>query len=226
MAVGPQVRDDLLAAGIGKPDQFVVIPPGLVLPPGPSKAEARKLLGLPSDAPVIAFIGRITSIKRPDRFAEVARIVHDERPDVYFVIAGAGDQEAALSQATEGLPVTMLGWRDDVETILAASDAVLLTSDNEGTPLSLIQAGMAGLPVVASDVGSVKNVVIDGETGWLAAPDAISLSKATLELLSDPQEASRRGEAAKARAIASYGVERLAADHAALYRDIASEHRP
>ena len=225
VAVGPQVRDALLAAGTGKPEQFTVIPPGLVLPPGPSKAEARTQFGLAPDVPVIGFIGRLTAIKRPDRFAEVVRLIHAQRPDVHFVVAGAGDQEESLRSVTADLPVTMLGWRDDVETVLAACDAVLLTSDNEGTPLSLIQAGIAGLPVMASDVGSVKDVVIDGETGWLAPPTADALATATLDMLGDATEAAKRGASAQVRATANYGVQRLADDHARLYKDIAENHR-
>ncbi len=225
VAVGPQVRDDLLAAGVGKAEQFTVIQPGLVLPPGPSKADSRMALGLPSDVPVIGFIGRLTAIKRPDRFAEVVRHVHAHRPDVHFVVAGAGDQEELLRSATADLPVTMLRWRDDVETVLAACEAVLLTSDNEGTPLCLIQAGMAGLPVVASDVGSVKDVVIDGETGWLAPPTRDTLAAEILEMLGDAPEAAKRGSAAQVRATKEYGVERLAADHARLYKKIAGRRR-
>lgn len=225
VAVGPQVRDDLLTVGIGKPEQYSVIPPGLVLPPGPDRSMARQQLGLPRDGPVIAFIGRLTKIKRPDRFAEVARLVHVERPDVHFVVAGAGDQEQALRETTRDLPVTMLGWRDDVETVLAASDAVLLTSDNEGTPLSLIQAGMAGLPVVASDVGSVKDVVLQGDTGWLRPPNADALAIATMELLDDSTEAYRRGVNALNRSKITYGVERLAGDHQTLYRSILNSRR-
>jgi len=219
VAVGPQVRDDLLSAGIGKPGQFVVIPPGLVLPPGPPRDEARQLLGLPREGPIIAFIGRLTKIKRPDRFAEVVRVVRSQRPDVQFLVAGAGDQEIALRESTHDLPVTMLGWRDDVETVLAASDAVLLTSDNEGTPLSLIQAGMAGLPVIASDVGSVRDVVIDGKTGWLAKPAPQDLSQAVLKFLGDPQEARRRGWAGETHTTAAFGIQRLEEDHANLYQE-------
>ena len=224
VAVGPQVRDDLLAAGIGTPEKFVIIPPGLVLPPGPTKADARAQLGLPEHVSVIGFIGRLTNIKRPDRFAEVVRAVHTQRPDVHFVVAGAGDQAETLRTATTDLPVSMLGWRDDVETVLAACDAVLLTSDNEGTPLSLIQAAMAGLPVVASDVGSVQDVVINGETGWLAAPTTDALAAATLEMLADPAEAAKRAAAAQLRALSNYGVQRLAGDHEQLYKDIAKNH--
>ena len=220
VAVGSQVRDDLLAASIGKPEQFAVIPPGLVLPAGPSKTEARMFLNLPKDVPVIGFIGRLTAIKRPDRFADVVRKINAQRPDVHFLVAGSGDQAESLRVATEGLAVRMLGWRDDVETVLAACDSVLLTSDNEGTPLSLIQAGMAGLPVIASDVGSVRDVVIDGETGWLASPTSEDLSHAVLDFLANTQEATRRGTAATAHTMALFGVQRLVNDHEDMYKTL------
>lgn len=224
VAVGHQVRDDLLAAGIGRPDQFVIIPPGLALSAALPQMEARALLGIRSDSPTVAFIGRLTSIKRPDRFVEVVRRVIQTHPDVQFIVAGEGDESEIVRNAAESLPITMLGWRSDVENVLAASDAVLLTSDNEGTPLSLIQAAMAGLPVVASDVGSVSDVVINGETGWLAPADDLTLATATVEMLGHPAEARDRGLAAKDRADRLYGVQRLADDHARLYREIAATH--
>lgn len=223
VAVGPQVRDDLLAVGIGKPEQFSVIPPGLELPPAMTREQAREMFGVSGDAPVLSFIGRLAPIKRPDRFVEVVRQVHRARPDVRFLVAGEGTEAQVIADAD--VPVTMLGWRDDVQNILAASDAVLLTSDNEGTPLSLIQAALMGLPVVATNVGSVPDVVIDGETGWLANPEAADLARASLEMLDNPAEAARRGQQAQERAHRLYGVRRLAEDHAGLYREIAAYRR-
>ena len=225
VAVGPQVRDDLLAARIGTANQFAVIPPGLVLTGSPRKSVAREHLGLPQTEPVVGFIGRLTAIKRPDRFAEVVRIVHAKRPDVHFVVAGSGDQADSLRSATADLPVTMLGWRGDVETVLAACDAVLLTSDNEGTPLSLIQAGLAGLPVVTSDVGSVSHVVIKGVTGWVAPPKSEELSLALLDLLANPDEAIRRGKAGKIHTTNMFSLERFVADHEKMYRDLVKRAR-
>jgi glycosyltransferase involved in cell wall biosynthesis len=223
VAVGPQVRDDLLAAGIGKPEQFSVIPPGLELPPAMAKEQAREMFGVPGDAPVVSFIGRLAPIKRPDRFVEVVRQVHRVRPDVRFLVAGEGTEAQVIADAN--LSITMLGWRDDVQNVLAASDAVLLTSDNEGTPLSLIQAALMGLPVVATNVGSVPDVVVHGETGWLANPDAPDLARASLEMLDSPAESGRRGQQAQERANRLYGVTRLAEDHARLYREIAAYRR-
>ena len=223
VSVGEQVREDLLAAGIGHRDQFVVIPPGLELPPAATRAAARAELGLPSDAPVVAFIGRLTAIKRPDRFVSVVESVHAQQPSVQFIVAGQGDQADVVAEAAQRLPIRMLGWRDDVQDLFAASDLTLLTSDNEGTPLSIIQAAMLGVPAVATDVGSVSDVVDRAKTGWLAVSDSQALAAQVMSALSDRVELTRRGEAAKSRADLLYGVRRLAADHADLYRAIASE---
>ena len=225
VAVGTQVRDDLLEAGIGKPDQFAIIPPGLELPPSMSRASARASFGVPDEAPVVSFLGRLAPIKRPDRFVEAVSLIHEARPDVRFLVAGDGTEVEVIERASHSLPIVKLGWRDDVENVLAASDAVMLTSDNEGTPLSLIQAALVGLPVVATRVGSVPDVVIDGTTGWLSEPDPASLASATLDMLTSPEIARARGRAARERANRLYGVQRLADDHTRLYCEIARYRR-
>ncbi|HVF21312.1 MAG TPA: glycosyltransferase, partial [Mycobacteriales bacterium] len=179
VAVGAQVRDDLLAAGIGRPGQYVVVPPGIALPPAPSRAAAREQLGLPADAVVAVLVARLTAVKRPERFVEVARRLADRHPDAIFVVVGEGDLLASLRDSA-GPNVRFLGWRADVETVYAASDVAVLTSDNEGMPVSLIEAALCGVPAVATDVGSVGEVVLDGRTGWLCAPDSDSI-EATLD---------------------------------------------
>ena len=223
VAVGPQVRDDLLAAGIGTRDQFAVIPPGLELGVLPDWLAAREMLGLRPGGPVVAFIGRLAPIKRVDRFIEVVRRVVHDVPNVQFVAAGGGHDELLLRRAVaaEQLPVRVLGWRSDVETVLAASNLILLTSDNEGTPVSLIQAALAGVPAVAADVGSVRDVVVDGETGWLALPNGPDLASRTVHALRTTGELQRRGRLAQASAVERYGVGRLAQDHSRLYLEIA-----
>ena len=220
VAVGPQVRDDLLAAGVGQAEQFAIIPPGLELPPALSREQARHEMGIPGDAPVISFIGRLAPIKRPDRFVETVRLIHEQRQDLHFLVAGDGSEAAVVQEAALKLPITFLGWRDDPQNVLAASDALMLTSDNEGTPLSLIQAALMGLPVVATRVGSVPDVVQDGVTGWTTYTAPESLASACLELVSNPGDARLRGSKAQELALQRYGVSRLAPDHAQLYRQI------
>src|SRR5690606_17748056 len=112
----------------------------------------------------------------------------------------------------------LLGWRKDVETVYAAADVALLTSDNEGTPLTLVEAGMAGTPAVAPRVGSVGKVIRDGRTGLLAAPDAAELTAHVLRLLGNRALARRMGVSARRWTRSAFGVERLVADTENLYR--------
>jgi glycosyltransferase involved in cell wall biosynthesis len=167
-------------------------------------------------------VGRITQIKRPDRFLEVVRSVSKSSNRAHFLVAGAGDLAPMIEQAAtkERLPITYLGWRSDIENILSTSDAMLLTSDNEGTPLSLIQAGMAGLPVVSTNVGSVGEVVENGSTGVLCDTDSHQLAEALADLISDPVGAAVMGERGREFAEARFGVSRLVHDHSNLYEGI------
>ena len=149
VAVGEQVRDDLLAAGIGRLSQYAVIPPGIAVRNPPSRAEAKGLLGL--SGPVVSTVGRLIPIKRPDRLLRVARLL----PDVTFLVAGEGPlHEQSRRDAPDN--VRFLGWRGDVEIIHAASDVALLTSDNEGMPVTLIEAALCGTPAVSTDVGRAR----------------------------------------------------------------------
>ncbi|WP_406398181.1 glycosyltransferase [Streptomyces sp. NBC_00879] len=222
VAVGSRVRDDLLAAGIGKVKQYTVVPPGTRLAGAPKSSEARRLLGLPQDCPVVAYVGRITGIKRPDRFLAAAREVRRAVPATHFVVCGEGDFEPDPQAIAElGDSLHRLGWRADVETVYAAADLVLLTSDNEGMPVSLIEAGLAGLPVVATNVGSVAEVVQDGTTGFLAPPSSTELARHTVTLLRDGQLRQEMGARARTFTARHFGEERLVADTQALYTSIA-----
>ncbi|MFF0065244.1 glycosyltransferase [Streptomyces sp. NPDC005279] len=222
VAVGSRVRDDLVAAGIGKANQFTVVPPGTRLATAPEPADARRLLGLPQGCPVVAYVGRITGIKRPDRFLAVAREVRHAVPGVHFVVCGSGDFQPDPEAVAElGDSLHLLGWRADVETVYAAADLVLLTSDNEGMPVSLIEAGLAGLPAVATNVGSVAEVVQDGTTGLLAGLSSGELARHTVTLLRDAELRREMGAQARTFTAQRFGEERLVADTQALYTSIA-----
>ena len=197
VSVGAQVRDDLIAAGIGTPAQYVVIPPGISLAPIPNHTTSRASLGISPDATTITFLGRITSIKRPDRFAQVALQVAANNPKVHFLIVGSGDLADSLKAQLSKIntQVTFLGWRSDVENILSATDILLLTSDNEGIPLSLIQACQAGKPVVATNAGSVSDLVTDGVNGYLTDFTVEDFTLKLLDLLENPQKRLDFGKA-------------------------------
>jgi len=222
VAVGHQVRDDLVAAGIGRPGQYTVVPPGLRLPPAPERAEARAILGLPTAGPVVALVGRLTAIKRPERFLELSASLAHRHPDAIFVVVGGGAllDDLRSKAASAGLPMRFLGWRADVETVYAASDLVVLTSDNEGMPVSLIEASLAGRPCVTTRVGSAPEVVADGETGFVTELNVAALADAVDRLLSDDALRSRMGKAAAHRGRECFGADRLTRDISTLYEGV------
>ena len=219
VSVGAQVRDDLLAVHIGKPAQYVVIPPGISLGTLPNSLVARESLGVPQDATTITFLGRITGIKRPDRFAEVALKIASYNPKAVFLIVGSGDLVDSLKVQLSKIDsqVKFLGWRSDVENILSATDILLLTSDNEGTPVSAIQAGMAGVPTISTNVGSVAEVIKNGSTGVLTSLDPEEIATALKSLISNPDLRIQLGKNAKTDMNARYGVARLVNDYQNLY---------
>jgi glycosyltransferase involved in cell wall biosynthesis len=118
------------------------------------------------------------------------------------------------------LPVTILGWQNNIERVLAATDIVILTSDNEGTPLSLIQAGMAGVPVVSTNVGSVSEVVIQNKTGIITSLNISEISDALEKLVCDRDLRVRMGKKAREHTSIKYSADRLVRDHEDLYLSI------
>jgi glycosyltransferase involved in cell wall biosynthesis len=229
VAVGDQVRRDLLDAGIGRPEQYVVAPPGIALPAAPPRDQARASLGLPSDGLVVAFVARLTQIKRPERFVELARRLAPSHPDVTFVVVGEGDLLDGLQRDASdvGDRLRFLGWRGDVERVYAASDLVVLTSDNEGMPVSLIEAALCGVPAVSTRVGSVAEVVLDGTSGLLIdRPDDHLLAEAVSGLLRDAAHRRAMGEAALAHAQVSFSRGRLVDDTQRLYEQAVLEAGP
>jgi len=224
LAVGDKVRQDLLEAGIGFREKFGLMPPGLAIGNLPSKNDALVFFGLNHERLQCAFIGRVTQIKRPDRFLDVVSEIKKRQINLDFFIAGDGELLEACGERiiAENLPVKVLGWQSNIEKVLSAADIVVLTSDNEGTPLSLIQAGMAGLPVVSTNVGSVPEVVLDGVTGVIAELNVQEIANALEKLVNDEALRSQLGSAAREFTLANFGVERLVHDHEALYKKLVS----
>ena len=225
IAVGAQVRDELLAAGIGRRDQYTVVAPGVVLPAPPDRRAARATFGLGPDAPVVCFVGRLTQVKRPERFIDLAIEVARSHPTTTFLVAGEGELLETLRERARALgdSVQFLGWRGDVATVYAASDVVVLTSDNEGMPVALIEAASIGTPAVTTRVGSAPEVVLDGVTGFVTGMEVASLVRATLELLENDDLRRGMGAAAADRARREFSAARLVADTAALYERIAAQ---
>jgi glycosyltransferase involved in cell wall biosynthesis len=222
ISIGTNVMNDLLKVGIGRAGKFHVIFPGLqdldVMP----KAQAQSELGLDPEKLYVVFVGRLTQIKRPDRLVEIAAELKKEYPHVHLLVAGAGElfdvtKNAAVSQ---GLPMTFYGWRNDIARILCASDIAILCSDNEGIPLTLIQAAQAGLPIVSTDVGSVGDIVKHQEGGLLVGSSSTELANGLKVLIEDADLRARYGAAGKARATQFFSSKSMVQAHENLYRDL------
>jgi glycosyltransferase involved in cell wall biosynthesis len=222
LAVGERVRQDLLAEHIGKFDKFGLMPPGLELGKLSEKEVAKAHYGLSTANLHCAFIGRVTQIKRPDRFLDVVAEIKKRRVDMEFFIAGDGELLTYCREriTNEKLPVKVLGWESNIERVLSAADMVILTSDNEGTPISLIQAGMASLPVVTTNVGSIPEVVLNGKTGFVTGLSVLEIADALEDLSEDISLRLKMGIAAKEFTLANFGVNRLVHDHQQLYKKL------
>ena len=188
--------------------------------------EARVLrahLGLPDSTPLIGFIGHLVEQKRPERSLDVLTSVHAAGQDAHLVVVGDGPLRASLENDVRqrGLDtsVTFLGHRDDVERVFGAADLVIVTSEAEGIPGVVIEAGMTACPVVTFPVGAVGQVVVDGVTGVvLSRPDTALMAEAVTDLLRDPRRRVEMGSAAHARA-----PEFSASESAKLYGEFVAE---
>jgi len=204
LTVGEGVRQDLIHYGVAPPDRIQVVPPGVDLSPlgdiGQPGGRLRRRLGLGADASAIGFAGRFVPVKRVDRLINAARGVCDAVPDAHFLVCGDGPDRPLLTEAAAEPPLAgrmhLVGWLSDLREFYEAVDAVVLTSANEGTPISLVEAGAAGRPVVSTPVGGVADVVEHGSTGFLADSDA-ALADAMLKLLADRDLARRMGAAGR-----------------------------
>jgi glycosyltransferase involved in cell wall biosynthesis len=231
IAVSARVREDLLEHyKIGSPSAFSVVPLGLDLDAlgaidNDERAAARRALDIPAAAPVVTTVGRLTAIKNHRLFLDVAERIAATRPDAIFLIAGGGELQDQLEAdaRARGLAdrVRFLGWRRDLTTIYGATDVFVITSKNEGTPVALIEAMAAGVPGVSTDVGGVRDVIVDASAGRVVPPDdARALAEAIVELLNAPAVRQAIGGAARRTALERFGFSRLTADIAALYRRV------
>jgi len=227
VVVSPEVAHDLEQLGVGH-GNVTVVRLGLRLdeladsvPNGALRAE----LGARPATPTVGIVGRLVPIKAHEVFLRAAALLQARLPEVLFVVAGDGELWAQLHERAADLGVErnvrFLGWRHDLATVYGDLDVVVCSSHNEGTPVSLIEAGAAGRAVVATRVGGVPDVVEDGINGLLVpANDPGALAGAIERLLLDPELRARLGSAGRSRALSRYGAERLTADIRAIYGEL------
>jgi glycosyltransferase involved in cell wall biosynthesis len=209
-----------LEAGVGREEQYRVVPNGVALER--FAAEPRPVPGR------VLMLGRLARQKRPDVAVTAFARARRDAGHARLVIGGDGpDRDAVEAQiAAEGLgdSVELLGTHGDVPSLLAEAHCLLLASDYEGCPYSVIEAMAAGVPVVATRAGGVPELVEDGRTGLLAdTGDAEGLARALATVLADPESARRLGAAGREVARRRLSVERMAADVERVYDEVAGD---
>lgn len=217
---------DLIRHGLNPRKAMTIhngIPYGAPEPDPGLRAEVRAELGVPEHAPVIMFVARFAADKGIEDLLIAMVEVLRRRPDTRLVLAGDGPLlPVCRAQArTLGIEdaVHFLGFRHDVHRLLAAADVFTLPSLDEGLPLSVAEAMASGLPVVATPVGGVPEIVLDNITGFLVEPKTPShLRDALLKLLADPVLARRMGQAGRIHVAAHFTLDQMVTRFEALYQ--------
>ena len=229
IGVSRQTVDDLVRLGIAPREKFSVIPLGLELGPFATLGERsedglRAELGVGSDETLLAFVGRIVPIKRLDLLLRAFARAQADGARAHLAVVGDGEERAGFEAMARDLrldgTVSFLGYSRDLPRIAAAADVAVLSSDNEGTPVWLIEAGAAGRPAIATDVGGTSEVVTP-QTGIVVPPDdEAALAEAISRLAADRNLRAHMGKRARQHVLRRYTVERLLVDIDALYSEL------
>jgi glycosyltransferase involved in cell wall biosynthesis len=232
VTVSEQVKRELVAYGIAKPERISVIPLGFDLEPflnvQSQRGQFRKELGLNGNLRLVGIVGRIFPIKNHRLFLEASARIAAREPTTRFVIVGDGVLRSDLERQAQQLGIAgqtlFTGWRRDLPRIYADLDVLVVSSDNEGTPVSAIEAMASGCPVVATHVGGLPDLITDHETGLLVQPrDPEALASAVLHLLNSPETARNVGRDAMTAARNRFAMKRLLADMDHLYSQLLEE---
>jgi glycosyltransferase involved in cell wall biosynthesis len=187
--------------------------------------EVRTMLQTPPDADVLLYVGSLTAEKRIDRLLAAYRRILAEQPSVYLWIVGDGVLRKQLEESVRlsGLEscVRFAGIQPDVANFMHAADLFVLSSDTEGIPAVILEAGMPGIPAVATRVGGVAECVIDGETGLLVeAQDEAGLAEAILQLLQNPHRRLAMGRKAQKWVCDNFDMKRIAQTYVEFYETV------
>lgn len=202
----PQEREDHLRFRIAPEAEFTVIHSGVdlerFLANRLEEAEAKTTLGIPPGITVIGTAGRLTAVKGQEVLIRAASELIRRGDDLFLIFLGEGELRSELEELTFRLGITervrFLGWRTDVARIMAACDIFCLPSLNEGMGKVLVEAMALGKPVVASDIGGIKDIVLHGENGLLVPVGDIAAWREAIGLLCrDPEGRHRMGDAGR-----------------------------
>jgi glycosyltransferase involved in cell wall biosynthesis len=208
-------------------ERVLTVPLGLDLGPFCAakqmcRGQFRASLGVPADTPLVGFVGRLTAVKNPSLFVESAGRVVQQFPQARFVFAGDGELRPTLEEQVDALGlaghVFFAGWQVDMPAVYADLDVLALTSLNEGTPVTVIEALATGTPIVATAVGGVPDVVVNQETGMLVPSGTVEeVARAILQALRAPDQARALARSGQEDVLGRFDLTRLVDDMDSLY---------
>lgn len=179
-----------------------------------SRVQWRQDLNIPADAPVVGIVAALRPEKNHDLFLRAAKLTLQNNPNAHFVIAGDGDERNRLEALSNTLNIDsnvhFIGSTQDISGVLSMLDVFSLTSHNEASPVSIMEALSCQRPVVSTDVGSIDESVKEDKTGYLVLPgDSDKLSERWAQLLSDPALRSRLGEAGRQHVVENCSLQSM-----------------
>jgi glycosyltransferase involved in cell wall biosynthesis len=221
VSVSTEVKQRLLKAGVSK-DKIHLVRNGIDLRPFDDALPSLRNGPPGSNPPIVGLIGRLATEKGVDTFLNAAAQVLAELPFTKFVVVGEGPDRAKLESLIDKLEirdsVSMLGRRDDMPSVYASLDIMVSASRQEGLPIAILEGMASRLPLVATSVGEVPTVVLDGSTGVLLPPDkAASLASAVVALLRDPVWREQLGTAARKLIEDEFSADRMTGDYLRIY---------
>lgn len=232
VTISPRLQQEIAAYGVTPPERISVIPLGFDLAPYAAVQRGtgafRQALGLPERATLIGAVGRLVPIKNISLLLRALAIARRHAPDLHVVLVGDGELRRSLAAEAAALGITdavsFAGWQRDLSSVYADLAAVVISSDNEGTPASLIEAMASGCPVIATSVGGVPDLISDGDTGRLVRPGSPEdLAAALVDLVREPEATARMAANARQFALTTFQGQRLINDVDRLYQQLLAE---
>jgi glycosyltransferase involved in cell wall biosynthesis len=227
IAVSDEVKAQLLKAGVRK-DKVHLIRNGIDLRPFEEATPSLRVGSNSSKGLTVGWIGRLSREKGADIFLRAVAIVVAERPDARFVVVGDGPDLSMLNALTQKLDieenVSFVGRRGDMPGVYASLDVMVSSSRQEGLPMAILEGMASSLPLVATAVGDVPTLVLNGRTGiTVPSEDVELLAAGIVRLLQDSEIRERYGNAARKLIEEQFSAEQMAADYLSVYTDAAPE---
>jgi glycosyltransferase involved in cell wall biosynthesis len=226
VAVSDEVKQRLLKASV-REDKIHMVRNGIDLRPFDNASPSLRDVSTSDHPPIVGLVGRLSIEKGVDIFLHAAARVLLELPSTKFVVVGEGPDRDKLESLIDELKirksVSMLGRRDDMPSVYASLDIMVSASRQEGLPIAILEGMASRLPIIATAVGEVPTVVVDGHTGVLLPPEnAALLASEIVTLLRNPAERKRLGDAARKIIEDEFSADRMTADYLRVYEEAAA----